>query len=1053
MRLGPPRAGGRGAAVALACLFALGLARVAPAQEGAPSDAPARVLVALEPLGSLFSDQDEQARAQEWLARFAGELTYPEGPAPAVEVVGRRLVDGSLVGFAAGETGDGRLRALAREAGAGHAVVATVTRLGERYSLDLRVLPADARPMAEHRVLQAQGRDGLAAAFAEASDTVRRALAPAPVEPVTPSADLEAVPDPEAEPAPTPDPALESPAEEPGVAPPAVPARPAAASGAARVAEVRVSGSRRVEPDAVRAVIGTRVGEPFSGERAAEDIRRIYGLGFFRDVQITTSEAPEGVVVTFQVEENPVIRRVTVTGNSHIDGEEIKEKLTLSVGSTVDYPLVLENQARIEELYAQKGFFQTEVSYQLEPLGEDSVAIDFDVREGRELRLVEIDFEGNENLSDGELSSGLQTKRWRWYSWVSRYWDHSGVYAEPVFYQDLDRISRRYMDEGFIRVKLGQPKLEYDDDGLRVAVPVEEGPRYRVGKVEVRAEEGSESEDLTTLLSLREGETFRRTDMTDDVETLRAYYADRGFFFARVEPLTRVDSEDLVVDCAFQVEKGELYFVDRIEVHGNSRTRDEVVRRELSFGEGELFSADALKRSHARVKRLGFFEEVNVEPRPMEGTQRVALDVDVVERATGSFSFGAGYGSTDGFLVQAGIAQENLFGRGYGLTSNANLGAENSSAYVRFANPALLGTALSFTTTASTYELEYDDFDQDSKGLDFSLGYPLDEGDTRGFTGYSWSSRDITGLDVQAASLLQREEFQEDTTTSLVSLSLRRDMRDDPRFPKKGYITGMGLEFAGLGGLSQFIRLEGRTTWWLPLKKYLGFNSTFVFNSRFGWAIPFNSVGDFDLPTCTGADCRALVALGQGEIQPLTTIDSDLELPLTERYFVGGVGAFQVRGFESRSLGPRRAILNQQQFSTAPGDRAFFPVGYSLVDPSGCVYGAGQCNSIYDTDIDDFENLELADVIGGNKFMLVNLEYQFPIAEALGLMGLVFLDMGNAFAENESINPADFRFGTGAGVQWFSPFGPILLTLGFPLDALEDEDATVFEFSLGGSAY
>jgi outer membrane protein assembly factor BamA len=236
-------------------------------------------------------------------------------------------------------------------------------------------------------------------------------------------------------------------------------------------------------------------------------------------------------------------------------------------------------------------------------------------------------------------------------------------------------------------------------------------------------------------------------------------------------------------------------------------------------------------------------------------------------------------------------------------------------------------------------------------------------------------------------------------------------------------------------------------------------------NSRFGWAIPLNSLSDFDLPGCSDIDndgdattiscADFLAAFPTGELAPLTAIDTDLELPLTERYFLGGIGAFQVRGFEKHSLGPRRAILNQQYNFANPADRLFFPAGYSTDNNQlscGLVNGNG-CNSLNDTDIDDFDDLDLADVIGGNKFMLVNLEYQFPIAEALGLMGLVFLDMGNAFAENESINPADFRFGTGAGVQWFSPFGPILLTLGFPLDALEDEDATVFEFSLGGAAY
>jgi outer membrane protein assembly factor BamA len=240
------------------------------------------------------------------------------------------------------------------------------------------------------------------------------------------------------------------------------------------------------------------------------------------------------------------------------------------------------------------------------------------------------------------------------------------------------------------------------------------------------------------------------------------------------------------------------------------------------------------------------------------------------------------------------------------------------------------------------------------------------------------------------------------------------------------------------------------------MKRWLGFDSTFVINSRAGWAIPFNDISDFDLPGCSsigGAfSCQAFLAdptVDETQIQPLTNIDTDLELPISERYFLGGVGPFQVRGFRQRSLGPRRSILNQTR--TGVGDETlFFPSNRDL--NGACPIGV-VCNDLSDTDIDDFEDLDLADVIGGNKFFLLNLELQFPLSEDLGLMGLVFLDMGNAFAEDESINPADFRFGTGGGVQWFSPFGPILVQLGLPLDRLEDEDSSVFEFSLGGSVY
>jgi outer membrane protein insertion porin family len=1017
--------------LAVACLLAVQSVLAlgaASAQETAEQNL-VPVLAVLDLLGGLSPDAEDEAAAPEWLARFAGELSYPEGPHPALAVRDSLLRQGSLLSYAAGSEADAELRARAREVGARYVALAALTRVADRYSLDFRLLPAAGGPALEHRVVQSEGGSELAAAFAQGSDAMREALR------------SEGSGDAEVDGGAAADEVLEV-------------VTPAALLGPPLVAEIQVAGTRRIEPDAVRAALSTRVGQPLSRERIGEDVKRVYALGFFRDVQVTATDGPDGKVVTFHVEENPIIRRVSASGNDNVGGDEIKEQLTLSVGSTIDYPLLIENKARIEQFYAQRGYYLSEVDYVIEPLGQDAVAVNFEISEGKQLKLKHVKFEGNEHLSDDELRKGLQTKSWRWYSIVSHYWDHSGVYAEPIFYQDLDRISRRYMDEGFIRVSIGEPVVQVEESGLAVSVPIEEGPQYTVGQVDVIGDETLDYDELLEAIQLKPGEVFSRSYMTGDVERLRTHYADRGFFFAKVDPRTVVDSDALTVDCIFAVEKGDLYFVDRIEVRGNTRTRDDVVRREMSLAEGELYSNRALERSRARVRRLGFFEEVSVEAKPTDDRQQVDLEVDVVERPTGSFSFGAGFGSSDGFLVNASLQQENLFGRAYGVALSADLGSENQSFFLRFANPALMGSSVSFSSTVTMSDREYDDFDQELMGFDVSLGYPLDEGETRAYTGYSFSSREVTGFDVQAASMIQREEFQEKTTASQLSLSLRRDTRDDPRFPKQGQVTGAAVEFAGLGGLAQFLRFEGRTTWFFPLKRWLGFESTFVMNSRIGWAIPFNVIDDFDLPGCESegvTGCKPFLEnLQDPEVQPLTNIDTNLELPLTERYFLGGVGPFQLRGFRRHTVGPRRTYLTPYVGFDNGNDRLFVPTNYDPENPEGC---DGKCNSIRDTEIDDFDNLDLTDVIGGNKMFLLNLELQFPIAEELGLMGLLFLDMGNAFAEDQAINPADFRFGTGAGVQWFSPFGPILVQLGIPLDRLDDEDATVFEFSMGGSSY
>ncbi|HTO08183.1 MAG TPA: outer membrane protein assembly factor BamA [Myxococcota bacterium] len=820
------------------------------------------------------------------------------------------------------------------------------------------------------------------------------------------------------------------------------------------VSDIQVAGNRRIEADAVKAVIGTKVGDKITQSRLAEDVRRIYGLGFFHNVRVDIDRAPGGgALVTYQVEENPVIRQVSISGNQNIGSDDIKQKLTITVGSTVDYPLLMENKQRIEAQYQAKGYYQAKVDYTLEPQGEGSVGVNFDVVEGKKLKLREIDFRGNKALSDRQLRGAMQTKVWTLTSWVTQMWDNSGLYAEPLFYQDLDKIQRLYMDQGYIRVQLGEPDVQVSDEGIKVAVDISEGPQFHVGTVDVLGDETMDRDQLLSLLEQRQGDVFSRSKLTADVDRLRSFYGDRGFYDAAVNPITQVDPEKLTVATNFEVKKGELYFVDGIDLHGNTRTKDTVVRRELTIAEGDMYSTAAVAMSKMRVQRLGYFEEVDIGAKPSDEPHRVAMNVDVVEKPTGSFSFGAGFGSVDGFIISGSVRQDNLFGTGRSLSAGVDLGSINKNFYLRFIEPYVFGTQASLAVTGQSAASQYVDFEEKLTGASVNLSYPLDESYTYASGGYAFSGRKVTGFEsVQAASLLQREEFQGLTTTSLVTFSLRRDTRDDLRFPKNGSVSGIAVEFAGLGGFSQFLRAEARTTQFYPLKRWLGFDSTFVFNSRIGYVLPFNNISDFSLPGCGQSDCTSLETVPQ--VKFLQDIDTDLKLPLTERYFLGGIGAFEVRGFKQRSLGPRRTILSQFRQGNA---LLFTPFGRETktgqTTPQGQCKPGNVCNDITDQDISDFENLKATDVIGGNSMMLINLEFDFPISEELGLSGIVFLDMGNAFAENEFINPVDFRFGTGAGIQWFSPFGPIMVILGFPLDKLTDEQGSVFEFSLGGQQY
>ncbi len=1014
--------------------------RTPPGVPDAAATTPDRLplVVVLAPVHSVTARA--AAAPEAWLARLAEGLERGGQAGPRARVRGRLLLGGGVLDGTDVVKARREILEAATTAGARAALIASVTRLAGAYSLELELIPVDPSLGTSYTALEAPDDVGLELALDRAANWARARLAAASERRPDPAADLPPV----------------AGAAEPGLLSILADAEAGAEAaalldkrqGGETVVSVEIEGNQRIEADAVLAGVSTSAGEPLSSEQIAGDVRRIYSLGFFRDVRVTTREVPGGVAVSFVVEENPVIRQVSVIGNDSVGGDEIKENLTLSVGSTIDYPLLLENKRRIEAIYASQGYHLAVVDYQVEPLGPGTVGITFDILEGDELRLTSIQFVGNRHFSESDLLSVMQTKPWRWYSIVTSYFDHSGRYAEPIFYQDLDRVVRKYMDAGFIRARVGEPDVTHEGRDLRVRVEIVEGDPYTVGEVGILGDDSMDASALEQLLALAPGQVFNRSTMTEDVERLRGYYADRGFYYASVTPRTQVDEATQVVDCDFEVEKGRLFFVEQIEVHGNTRTRDDVVRRELSLAEGDLYSADSLRRSRARVQRLGFFEEVALDTREHGTSNRVDVDIDVVERPTGAFSFGAGFGSTDGFVVTGSVRQDNLLGKGYQLSASLNLGANTHYSYIRFANPSLLGSVTSLSGTLSQNKVEYQDFDESILGFNVTVGYPLDEGETRAFLGYSYAAREAFTEDVNASSVVQREEYIPKNTTSMLSLSAVRDTRDDPRFPRSGYTTGFALEYAGLGGLNQFLRFEARTTWYFPMRRWLGFESTFVVNSRIGYALPMNTIASFDLPGCTTFPACDFPRVNPNR-QPLTNIDTDIKLSLTERYFLGGVGAFQLRGFRQRSLGPRRSyLIPVPDLNT--GDVVFFPFG---CNPSGLPPVGRECNSLNDTEIDEFADLDLTDVIGGNKMFLINLELRFPLIEDMGLEGLVFLDMGNAFSENEIIDPTKFRLGTGGGIQWFSPFGPLLMQIGFPLDGLDVEDSSVFEFSMGGSQY
>jgi len=1011
-------------------------------------------------------------------------------------VVGAARVRAALAGGPV-DASDAGLRALAGELGADWVVTGSLTELAGRYSLDVQVVPARVGVRSQSLVLTAATEDDLMARVNEAADQIVEQVArptPArvaavviaggnglaeelrpvlqtregqPYDPTTVRNDLTAlradrrVARASAE--------TERGDEGVRVRFVLVPSARAEAGpeGPVRVAEVRVRGNRRIEADAIKARVVTRPGSAFSRRQLAEDVRQIHALGFFRNVRVFTETVPEGRVVIFEVEENPIVRQISIAGNDSIEGERIRDVLTLTTGSTLDEPLLFENRQRIQAVYRAEGFYLAEVSYEVEPLSETSVAIHFEVAENEKLKLQRIEFSGNEAFTDDELREGFKTKVWRFWSIATSWFDKSGTYSEPLFMQDLRLVEKKYTDAGYLQVEIEQPDVVPSEGELVVRVPIEEGPRFSVGSVGIEGDITTEIAELEEDLLLKEGEVFNRSHLSQDVGTLTERYQNQGFYFANVTPVTDLSRQELVVDVAYRVEKGPLYFVREIDIQGNTTTIDPVIRREIPLVEGQLYSQRAVQIARARIQGTGFFEEVDFELETTDDPEQLKMNVNVVEKPTGSFSFGAGFSSQDSFVGTGSLSQSNLFGRGYAIQASVDFGAETQRFFLNFVDPYLFGSSFSLSTTAFRTSLQFEDFEQERTGVEVVLGHPLTEDNRgRGFLRYSLASRSLTEDEfVNASAPIFREILEDSLTTSLVGLSFVLDRRDDRLAPTDGYQLGGALELAGLGGFSQFVRAEARFQWFLGVPDWMPFlsdKSTFVFGIRGGYAFPLNSIGDFVEPGLgvapDGTADTAILAMNS-QAGTLGDIDTDSTLPLSERYFLGGLGPFQLRGFKARSVGPRRPVLLR-----SGGGGAFVPVGRRLIDGEemdepgvGGVLGGdldGEVNDIDDEDIDDFDDLDETDVIGGNKFISTSFEYRFPISETFGLQGLAFLDTGNAFAEGENpFNVLDWRYGTGVGVRWFSPFGPLAVILGFPIDKLDVEDSPVFEFSVGSGGF
>ena len=585
--------------------------------------------------------------------------------------------------------------------------------------------------------------------------------------------------------------------------------------GKERVAHIVVKGNRRIEKDAILGVMQTREGEILAPAHLREDLKAIYKMGYFTDVRLDASDTPEGRILTVLVKEKPAIREIMVEGNRKLKKDKIIEVMNLKPFSVASEGAIKEDINKVQQAYREKGYYSAQISYELMPAGENEVNLMLRVNEGGKMAVKEIEFEGNKAFSAKELRKVMETKERGFFApvaWITG----AGKLNRDVLERDLEKIAAFYYNHGYIKAKIGEPKVDIKGDWIYITIPVQEGPEYHVGKIDMTGDLLEDKDTLVKMLKTPKDEVYSREVLQEDLTTLADFYADHGYANADIVPLVKEDNERMIVDVTFDIHQGKKVYFERIDIGGNVKTRDKVIRRELRVYEQDLFSATNLKESIKNLRRLEYFEDVNFATTPGSAPDRMNLKITVKERPTGTFGLGAGYSTQDRLVGMVEVSQNNLFGRGQQLKLSGIIGSISHRIRASFTEPYLFDRPLALGIDAFNWERQYSEYTRISKGGVFRLSHPLKWKYTRLFWMYRFENVQLNNLVSNAPQqLVQAAQIHNTSATSFV---IRRDSRDSLFAATKGSDNSLSFELAGLGGDTAFVRYIAESGWYFPLK-------------------------------------------------------------------------------------------------------------------------------------------------------------------------------------------------------------------------------------------
>jgi outer membrane protein insertion porin family len=622
------------------------------------------------------------------------------------------------------------------------------------------------------------------------------------------------------------------------------------------IKEITVEGNRRVQEAVILGRVKSAIGSPFSPAQLSEDVRAVFALGFFDDVQLKVEDFEGGVKVGFVVVERPFVRDVDFVGNKHLATSELQDKIDLKLGSVYNPVEVQRARERMKEHYESEGYFEVQITPDIEKFADGDVKVVFTINEGRQMKIEQIVIRGNRGLTDKQVKNAMATQE-------RQYWILRGTVQRQKLDEDVDRILQLYNDHGYIQARVESHDITVDREKARVTINivVVEGSQYRVASLGFTGVTLMPESEVQRQVKLKAGDVFSRGALRESVKAIEDLYSNIGRASADVNPKLDLlpDSKIAIV---LEINEGPTVYVERINIAGNVRSQDKILRRELQMGEGEIFTLRKLQRSKQRLTNLGYFEKVELTTAPGSDKTKIIVNVDVTERPTGLFSIGGGFSSADGILGTIDLSQNNFLGRGWLATIKIRAGANIQQGQISFTEPWLFDRPLSAGFDVFSTQRQYVEYDYRTLGGGLRLSHPFEEF-WRWHLGYRLTQDKISNVKNVDDSFLRDEEGTQ--VTSLVSGVITRDSRDSFQTPSKGGQLALSTELAGLGGDHHYSKTTLFMTYFQPV--------------WFGHILSGRVEGGYGF------------GLGQER------------LPVFERFYLGGPNS--IRSFKSRQISPQ----------------------------------------------------------------------------------------------------------------------------------------------------